>query len=135
MRTTITLLLAALTMCTACKKGKIDTDAKNAIQGKWNLVRITGGLAGLDMSAAQWGHTQSYEFKSNYKCNYTYDGNTTATTYTLYKAPSYTENAAGDFVTIASNKMTYEYSFAHDTLVMSMDVRVDGTVEWYVSAP
>ena len=124
--------MATLTLFAACKKSKLETDVRNRVQGKWKLVRITGGIGGLDLSADAWGHTQSYEFKSSGICKYTFDGATTKTTYTVFRALSNTSGADADFVTIAKSKMTYEVSFAHDTLVMAMDAAVDGTSEWYV---
>ncbi|GAA4464532.1 hypothetical protein GCM10023093_15060 [Nemorincola caseinilytica] len=148
MKTMILILAAALAL-PACRKtdlgpspmtADVQTEPAagtaiqvndNPIQGKWRLVRTTGGLRGVDMSAEEQGLIQTYEFGATDKCVLTVNDNVTNTIYTRYKAPSYTKGTDGDFVTIKGGE-TYEYYFAHDTLVLSWDVRMDGTVDWYV---
>ncbi|GAA4464528.1 hypothetical protein GCM10023093_15050 [Nemorincola caseinilytica] len=90
MRITTIWLMAALSvmMTISCRKTTTEPGTSTSIRGKWKLVRITGGIAGLDMTADEWGHSQSYEFASGSRCYYTFDGNITTTTYTLFTGPS-----------------------------------------------
>jgi hypothetical protein len=131
MKTLTTLLIATLFLATSCRKDKVSKQEASAIEGKWQLVLITGGFAGLHMTAAEWGHTQSYEFRSPNKCTYIYDGSVVKTKYSLSTGISYSTGKDGTFVSVRSNGM-YEYSFVGDTLILAMNVAADGTSEWYV---
>lgn len=130
----LSLITAGLLLAAGCKKEKVDNPTRLSLMAKWNLVRITGGLAGLNMTAAEWGHSQTYQFGNSNKCIYTFDGKVTNTTYSFERGPSYTRGVEADFVLIKNPEMKYEFYFAHDTLVLAQDARVDGTAEWYVKA-
>lgn len=129
----LSAIVALLLLSTGCSKNRVDNIDRQSILGKWVLVRITGGLAGLDMSAPQWGHSLSYVFGNAKKCLETYDGTQKNTTYSFSRGFSYTRGFEANFVSIASRGDTkFEFYFAHDTLVLVDDPRVDGTTEWYL---
>lgn len=143
MKTSILLLATTLVFATGCHKTQLEpvTDpiaqdvpeiqAPATVLGKWKLVRTTGGLRGMDLSAAQQGLDQHYEFQANNRCVLTTNDNATITSYSVFRATSYTKGADGDFVTI-TNADTYEFYFVNDSMVLSQDVRMDGTLDWYV---
>lgn len=130
----LTIIAGCMLLATGCKKDKVDNPTRLSLIGKWKLVRITGGLAGLNITAAEWGHSQTYQFGNANKCVYTFDGKVTNTSYLFERGTSYTRGVEANFLLIRNPEMKYEFYFAHDTLVLAQDARVDGTSEWYVKA-
>lgn len=118
------------TGCT--KEEKIATTEHVPIAGKWQLARVTGGMRGVDETPADMGHTQSYEFREGGKCIYIYDGTVAYTTYTLSTGMSYVRDTQANFVAVSEPGLMYEFYFAHDTLILAQDARMDGATEWYV---
>jgi len=96
--------------------------------GKWQLVLVTGGLAGIHETAAQWGHTESFTFTANNTISHSLDtalndlGNYYLINDSLY---------AGKDVYIDSVYFNTLYA-AHDTLVMANARILDGTSSWYI---
>jgi hypothetical protein len=118
-------------MTAGCRKDDINKQNAATLEGKWHLVLMTGGFGGIHMTAVEWGHTQSYEFKSQGNCTYMLDGNATDMKYALSTGTSYTRNGDATFVTL-SNGLLLEYRFERDTLVLAGNVAADAMSEWYV---
>ncbi len=113
----------------SCRKGKND-HTNGTVVGKWKLALVTGGLVGLHMTAAEWGHSQSFTFGTDGKCTSVFDGNATNGTYSLNveTLPGGNKKYHLDI----KDQAHYLYAFAHDTLVLSVANISDATADWYV---
>lgn len=130
MKPTILFIALLLSMTFSCKKQATGV-LTPTLPGKWRLVLITGGLANVRLTAAQWGHSKSYIFGEKTQCTVIMDNVNTTTTYATKVDKSYTTGGQGKFLIIGTGE-TYEYGFKGDTLQLAQDVRVDGMTEWYV---
>ena len=119
------LLMATL----ACKKDKKSSNAN--LIGKWNLVLTTGGLAGLHVTPAQTGHTKSYVFEANNFCTIINDGRSGTSSYYVKNEYSQTYQKNVDMLYLG-NTDKQQIDYAHDTLVLSYDIALDGTSDWFV---
>lgn len=119
------LLFATL----SCKKDK--TKPVNTFVGQWDMVRVTGGIAGIDMTPAQFGHTKSYTFYVDSTCAIVEDGNVSTTVYGTNAATT-ANNTSVKYLKFKNTGMVYEYTFAHDTLKLYPAGLMDGFNEWYV---
>jgi hypothetical protein len=131
MRILLIAFLPALLLFCSCKKDKHQSSANEQLLGKWKLVRVTGGFAGIDMTANEWGHSVSYAFYPDHSCNRIMDGVITNDIYTLVEGLKF-NNTARPLITFESGAQVLEYNFAHDSLVLSASNIADATAEWYV---
>ncbi len=121
----ILLFAAIVLLATSCRKNRKDT----TLYGKWRLVTISGMMG--KMTAAEWGHSQSFTFEQKGNCTHVYDGATTNVKYKTTTDKSYFSGGDGTFVDIKTYGM-YEYRISHDSLMLAGNIAVDGPIEWYV---
>jgi hypothetical protein len=123
------LLLVAATI--SCKNKDLPKPV-NQLVGNWELVWITGGIAGIQMTPAQFGHTANYALYPDSTCSIIRDGHLVTTTYgTNIDSPHY-YTLGTRTITFRNDGATYVYSFAHDTLQFYPKGLSDGFTEWYV---
>ncbi len=113
----------------SCRKEK---NANEPIIGKWKLVRMTGGIGGIDITADQWGHSQSYAFNTEQTYALTMDSKINKGRYALSTGTSAYNQKPVYYVTLDGGPQRIQYEFAHDTLVLSADGISDVMYEWYV---
>lgn len=120
-----------LLLAGACKKehAASQTSGTFSLPGKWRLVLITGGIAGIHQTAAEWGHNASYTFRTDSTCTYIIDHDTTNTTYHI--RPDTAAGSSWNILTVGAN-IPMDIDHAHDTLILGMHDVMDGTAEWYV---
>lgn len=127
-----TVLFAAMLLgLTACKK-KNDTQSINALYGSWKLVKVTGGFAGMNITAAQAGRDpEVMRFNANNTYTMTTQYNTSTGTYAVGTTtlPG-TKNTINILVLNSSGKL--QYAISRDTLTISSYEISDATVDWYV---
>lgn len=131
MKTTLVLLIASLTLnASSCKKNGGET-TETTITGTWKLVLMTGGIGSVHITADQWGHSRSYELHADGTYTKRQDGKPTSGKYTLGEE---TQRGTNDKVNtvILDGTEKFSYSFAHDTLVLSMYGISDPMYDWYV---
>jgi len=125
----LTLLVAAIAslFITSCKK---KDNSKHGIEGKWEMVLVTGGIGSVHLSGADLPYTQSYTFdKGSY--TWVFDAKARTGQYTLGKENL---NGTGKEIDVVSlgGGVDYQYSFRHDTLVLNPYYQGDITYEWFV---
>jgi hypothetical protein len=125
----LTLLVAAIALfCIAsCKK---KDNAKHVIEGKWEMVLVTGGIGGVHLSGPDLPYTQTYTFDSKGTFTWVFDAKARTGQYTL----GIERLSTGDEIDIVSlgGGVDYQYSFRHDTLVLNAYDHTDITYEWFV---
>jgi len=131
MKPILLLILPVLLLGTSCKKDKNTKPANQAITGKWTLVLITGGFGGIHQTATEWGHSRSFTFNEDHSYTSLFDSNTTTGNYVVSKVFVPGAATPTDIITLNTTD-PYSYSFAHDTLVMSMYNISDATNDWYI---
>lgn len=131
MRLMILIATAAL-LAGGCRKTEISTSSAGFLPGRWDMVLVTGGIAGIRMTAEEYGQHQTYQFHNNGRCVITTNGNTTRTTYSTNVVADANTGQAVNYLLLANTSNRYTYSFAHDTLLLDMGSMVDGITGWYV---
>lgn len=127
-----TVLFAAMLLgLTACKK-KNDTQSIDALYGSWKLVKVTGGFAGMNITAAQAGRDpEVMRFNANNTYTKTLKYNTSTGVYRVDRASIPGNNTPIEIVVFDySSKL--QYTISRDTLVMSSYEISDATADWYV---
>jgi len=126
---TKTILFALLLIsAVACKKDKTHPSINinsGTIIGKWDLVLMTGGFAGVHETATQWGHHASYTFRTDSICQCTVD---TSNTYEPYSIQTDSLNVTSLLI---NGSKAFILGSAHDTLTMYNDMISDATTDWY----
>lgn len=122
------LSFAALSQLVSCKK----SDSKNTkIEGKWEMVMVTGGIGGVRLFGADLPYTQSYTFDSKGAYTWMFDAKPRSGKYTVGKDKLDGTGTEIDIVSLGGG-VDYQYSFHHDTLVLNAYDRTDITYEWFV---
>lgn len=124
------LVISMLLNAASCKKNN-DTSGTPTLQGSWKLVLMTGGIGGVHITAANWGHTRSYTFLADGAYTTTQDAKTSGGTYTTGKDILKGANTEINVVTLDGSEK-FEYSFAHDTLILNRYDISDIMYDWYV---
>jgi hypothetical protein len=96
------------------------------------MVLVTGGIAGIRMTAAQYGQNRTYEFFENGCCAITTNGNKVRTGYSTNVVIDQITGQPVNYLYLANSTSQYTYTFAHDTLLLDMGSAADGFTEWYV---
>lgn len=116
--------LAVIFLCSSlflnassCSK-KGTTPSGSSVTGTWKLVLMTGGIGSVRITTDQWGHTRSYELHKDGTYTRVEDGKPTSGKYTLGAETQRGTNDKVNIVTLDGEK--FSYSFAHDTLILSM---------------
>lgn len=123
--------IALLSLVTfSCKKDK--TKPKNAFVGRWDMVWVTGGIAGIHMTPKEFGHTKSYTFYIDSTCTIMEDSVIANTVYSTNIGTPYYYHLGTKYMIFRNTGTVYEYSFAHDTLKFYPAGLMDGFTEWYV---
>lgn len=91
---------------------------------------MTGGIGSVRITTDQWGHTRSYELHKDGTYTRLEDGKPTSGKYTLGTETQRGTNDKVNIVTLDGEK--FSYSFAHDTLILSMYGISDPMYDWYV---
>ena len=120
------LLLVAI----SCKKDK--PKPVNTFVGKWDMVWVTGGIAGINMTPAQFGHTKSYTFYVDSTCTIVEDGVVANTVYSTNIGGPHYYQIGRKYLIFRNTGMVYDYTYAHDTLKLYPANMTDGFTEWYV---
>lgn len=116
---------------TACRKNN-DNQSINALYGSWKLVKVTGGIAGMNITAAQAGRDpETIRFNANNTYTRTTQYNTSTGDYAVGKTtlPG-TKNTINIVVLNSSGKL--QYNISRDTLTISSYEISDATTDWYV---
>ena len=128
----MTLMATAALLAGGCRKTEVPTPVPGSLSGRWEMVLVTGGIAGIRMTADQYGQHQTYQFYNNGRCIITTNGNTTRTTYSTNVVTDAYTGQPVNYLLLANTTNKYTYTFTHDTLLLDMGSMVDGFTEWYV---
>jgi len=124
----LTLFVAAIALLfiASCKK---KDNSKHGIEGKWEMVLVTGGIGGVRLSGPDLPYTQSYTFDKG-TFTWVFDAKARTGKYTLGKD----RLGSGTEIDVVSlgGGVDYQYSFRHDTLVLNAYDLTDIMYEWYV---
>jgi len=107
------------------------TPSGTSFTGTWKLVLMTGGIGSVHLTADQWGHTRSYKIQQGGTYTRTEDGKSTTGKYSLGQETQKGTNTVINAVTLDGTEK-FSYSFAHDTLILSMYGITDPMYDWYV---
>jgi hypothetical protein len=127
----VVLFTAMLLGLASCKKNH-DTQRINDLYGSWKLVKVTGGIAGMNITAAQAGREpETIRFNANNTYTKTLIYNTSTGAYRIDRAtmPGYKDPID---IVIFNNSGKLQYTISRDTLVMSSYEVSDATADWYV---
>jgi hypothetical protein len=127
----VVLFAAMLLGLASCKKDK-NTQKTDDLYGSWKLVKVTGGIAGMNITAAQAGRDpETIRFNANNTYTKTLKYNTTTGVYRVDRATIAGYKNPIDIVVFdTSGKL--QYTISRDTLVMSNYEVSDATADWYV---
>ncbi len=126
------IIATAALLAGGCRKTKVINTVPGYLPGQWDMVLVTGGIAGIRMTADQYGQHQTYQFYNNGRCIITTDGNTTRTTYSTNTVTDANTGQLVNYLLLANTTNKYTYTFVHDTLLLDMGSMVDGITGWYV---
>jgi hypothetical protein len=116
----------------SCHKPQTPVITASSLTGRWNMVLVTGGIAGIRMTAAQYGQERTYEFFENGRCTITTNGDKARTSYSTNVVADPMSGRPINYLYLANSTSHYTYTFTHDTLLLDMGSMVDGFTEWYV---
>ncbi|MBX2905274.1 MAG: hypothetical protein KF744_04500 [Taibaiella sp.] len=122
------IFIMCLVVISSCKKSD---KQRNAIEGKWEMVMVTGGIGGVHLTGADLPYTQTYIFDNNGTFTWVFDAKTRTGHYTLGKDKLSGTTTEIDIVNLDAG-VDYQYSFSHDTLVLNAYDHTDITYEWFV---
>ena len=126
----LTASVSLLLNASSCSKNDA-TPGGNSVTGTWKLVLMTGGIGSVHITADQWGHTRSYELHTDGTYTRLEDGKPTNGKYSTGQETQKGTNTVINTVTLNGTEK-YSYSFAHDTLILSMYGISDPMYDWYV---
>lgn len=126
----LTVTASLVLHSSSCKRNAAGVP-ENSMPGKWKLVLMTGGIGSVRITAAQWGHTRSYQIRDDGTFTKVEDGKSTTGRYSVGEEVLKGSGATINTVTLDGTER-YSYSFAHDTLVLSMYGISDPMYDWYV---
>lgn len=131
MKFAVIFLCSSLFLNASSCSRKGTTPSGSSITGTWKLVLMTGGIGSVHLTADQWGHTRSYDLHADGTYIKREDGKPAKGTYSLGTETQKRTNTVIDIVTLDGSEK-YTYSFAHDTLTLSMYGISDPMYDWYV---
>ncbi len=128
MKRSLICAIALLSATLSCKKDP--PKPVNKFTGKWEMVLVTGGIAGIHMTPAQFGHTAGITFYHDSTVSVVRDGSLATGTYTTNIDSQNLYHKT--LIKFRTDGSVYEYQFLHDTLTLYPYGLMDGFTEWYV---